>query len=454
MNNEKELPDGVTLYPIPGNFTYPENIPKPTYRFGSLALKVLRSDGDWRPYVPEGEEQSKYGVEPSDCYIEAQQHTLATLQEEEYGLPDQDYSGRFNANFTHGSPQGGDPLLAAQSFRDQGLIPDSLLPFTPEIQSWADFVSFKGGDKDACLAAGRAWRKIWDPRYEVIWEKGDSLADKYARLRAHLKNGPVDASAYGWARDNTTGLYVKPAGATDQHLIEIVYLDEENCAYIWDSYKPFLKKLAPFYNFDFGLGWTLERQSEEEKKMTWLAQQIISLYKQVIALFITQKKMPPNTEEEYRTLHPEPVPPVSPITTTAPDMLTRFCLAIQDFEDYVLPGGKYKNGNVATNGSPSWRNRNPGNLKWTPYTSSLGKCGKSFSNFCVFITYEVGFEALKQFVRDAAENKLKDYHDASILSFFSHYTAEDYAGARQAYANSVAQKLGVGLDYQINNLIK
>jgi hypothetical protein len=42
-------------------------------------------------------------------------------------------------------------------------------------------------------------------------------------------------------------------------MVELVYIDENNCPYIWDTYAPFLKKLEPFYNFDFAMGWRVEK---------------------------------------------------------------------------------------------------------------------------------------------------------------------------------------------------
>lgn len=249
------------------NFQYPDIKPE-DYCFGSQQVvgTVLREDGDWRPYLPPQELQRRGGVESSSCFIEAQQHSLATILEEQFGLKDQNYSARFNLNLTQASPQGGDPLQGAQSFRDYGLIPDSMLPFSSDIKSWAEFRSFKGGDKDLCLKEGENWRGEWNPQYDIAIKREEKVEVKYQKLKEVLKYCPPPVSVFGWAEEN--GVYVKPEGYKDNHLVELVYIDEQNCPYIWDTYEPHLKKLAPFYAFDFGMRWTLEK--ELKKKSWWL----------------------------------------------------------------------------------------------------------------------------------------------------------------------------------------
>ena len=61
-------------------------------------------------------------------------------------------------------------------------------------------------------------------------------------------------------------------------------------------------------------------------------------------------------------------------------------------------------------GSRSHRNLNPGNFRLTGYTKSLGALAKGDEkNFAIFPTYEKGWEALLQFLRDARANQLIGY---------------------------------------------
>ena len=154
------------------NFQYPE-IKKTDYLFGSQQVvgNVLRADGDWRPYLPPTELQRRNGIESSSCFIEAQQHSLATILEEQFNLKDQNYSARFNFIFAQGTPAGGDTLKGAQTFRDYGLIPDTMLPFSDKIKSWEEFNSFKDGYEDQCLFYGKEWRKKWNPKYDIAIQR-------------------------------------------------------------------------------------------------------------------------------------------------------------------------------------------------------------------------------------------------------------------------------------------
>jgi hypothetical protein len=248
----------VNVTEIPQNFIYPE-IKETDYVFGSgqLDVEILRPDGDWRDYLPPEEEQKRNGTESSACYIEASQHAIATLMEEKYDIKDSNFSSRFNALLSEGTPVGGSPLRGAQSIRDDGLIPDSMLPFSDEIKSWDDFHSFKGQSESLCKLTGKEWRKEWDPRYETVFTKNEPVEIKYARIAERLKSGTLVASVTAWYEKN--GVYVKPLGMNDGHLIEITYLTPQCNAIVRDTYPPFEKKLEPWFNFDYCMFWNVNR---------------------------------------------------------------------------------------------------------------------------------------------------------------------------------------------------
>lgn len=267
----------------PGNFKYPE-IKDTDFIFGSgeVVGTEICSDGDWRNSTPPEEYQSRHGVESSACFIEAQQHTIATIQEKQHGVLDQNYSSRFNLNFADATEEGGSPLKGADSIRKNGLIPDEMMPFSDDIESWAEFRSFKNVDKADCLIAGQRWLNHWDPKYDIVFLKNDPVEIKYRKLKQALKYSPICASVYAWILNPETNEYEKPEGYYDQHLIEIVYVDNQNSAYIWDTYAPFLKKLAPNYNFDFGLRWTVNKVERIPSNSNWvkdLSQRLFDFFK-------------------------------------------------------------------------------------------------------------------------------------------------------------------------------
>lgn len=125
--------------------------------------------------------------------------------------------------------------------------------------------------------------------------------------------------------------------------------------------------------------------------------------------------------------------------------------------------------------SRSWRNKNPGCLRWTPYTQSLGAIGRDAGNFCIFEKYEDGFEALCQFLRDALGNKLRPYHifssripyhkkllpdgkdgnklpDLTLFDFFNIYSPS-FENDSEAYAIFAAKKLRVSTELLVKELL-
>lgn len=277
METEKKL-----IYTkVPTNFVYPE-IRETDFCFGSNQLvgTPLREDGDWRDFLPPEELQNRHDVESSACFIEAQQHTIATIFEEQFDIKDQNFSSRFNLINSNASPDGGSPTKGADSIRHDGLIPDEMLAFNNDILSWLEFCSFKGGSELECVKAGQEWLKKWDPKYDIVFTKHEPVLNKYKKLKKALQYSPVPASVCAWIQDEY-GTYVKPEGESDNHLVEIAYVDEQNCAYIWDTYYPFLKKLAPMYDFDFAMRWSVEKKEFTPNKSNW----VIDLIKKLFSFF-------------------------------------------------------------------------------------------------------------------------------------------------------------------------
>lgn len=126
--------------------------------------------------------------------------------------------------------------------------------------------------------------------------------------------------------------------------------------------------------------------------------------------------------------------------------------------------------------SRSFRNRNAGNLRYTPYTKSLGAIGKDYSNFCIFPTDEIGFAALCTFLKDAASRQVKPYHvfshgipchreimptgragqelpDITLLNFYEIYAPSEDNNFPKIYSKFVATKLGVPVTTLIKDLV-
>jgi hypothetical protein len=102
---------------------------------------------------------------------------------------------------------------------------------------------------------------------------------------------------------------------------------------------------------------------------------------------------------------------------------------------------------IKIGGSISWRQNNPGNLRWSPFEEG------NITNFSVFSTYEKGFEALLHQLRIAATGGSKVYRpDMTLLRFFEIYAPSSDNNSPEKYAAFVAKQLGVTVTTPIKNL--
>lgn len=138
---------------------------------------------------------------------------------------------------------------------------------------------------------------------------------------------------------------------------------------------------------------------------------------------------------------PAPVPPVKPtepvpVPPAPHPNIQIWALAIQGQE-----GGKPADRNM--------RNNNPGNMKLSDLTRSLGAAHADVDGFCMFDTYEQGFKALCDFLTLACQNQLKPYHDVSLKEFTRIYAEPP----NDNYCNAVAKSLKVDPSVKISTLI-
>lgn len=283
---------------VPTNFIYPDIKPSDR-RYAGFAGEILRADGNWSDFLPNPEDQRKNNVESSSCYVSASQYIIAILLEEKYGIKDSDFSARFNALLSDGTPNGGDPLRGGMSLKRDGLIPELMMPFNDEILSWNDFHSWKGVIKNLCIEKGKDFLKEYSLNFKVVVEKDLPVATKYILLKEALKHSPVALSYTAWYEKN--GKYYKPEGLRDNHLIAGVALsvDENNSITILDTYAPHKKVLEPNANFEFAMSWEIERkQLTDEQRNIFL--QILQKLSEWLGLISKQQvpTPPPNVVPE------------------------------------------------------------------------------------------------------------------------------------------------------------
>jgi len=102
--------------------------------------------------------------------------------------------------------------------------------------------------------------------------------------------------------------------------------------------------------------------------------------------------------------------------------------------------------------SRSYRNNNPGNLK---YVGQKRATGKDSGGFCIFRTYADGFQELRDLlVRAATDPDSTTYRaNMTLLEFFHKYAPSSDGNAPEVYAKAVARKIGVSVGVPISSLI-
>lgn len=150
-----------------------------------------------------------------------------------------------------------------------------------------------------------------------------------------------------------------------------------------------------------------------------------------------------------------PVPPtliqkiISPLTKPPMDnpLLNKMCAAIQNKEGYWAPGENLK----YPNGTPAYRNCNPGNLR---YAGQIGSIGQK-NGFAVFPTYQAGLDALKRQILLVARNQSRTFpKDCTLQMFFNTYAPVKDNNDPILYCAQVATAMGVTPDWKLSTLVK
>lgn len=115
--------------------------------------------------------------------------------------------------------------------------------------------------------------------------------------------------------------------------------------------------------------------------------------------------------------------------------IEEWAAAIKEFEGWFV-------------GSRSYRNNNPGNLRWSKYQMDTD------GGFSVFKDYETGWKALIFQLTIAVDGRSKVYKPEDTLhEFFAKYAPSVDNNHPETYAKFVAQKLGVTINTQIKELL-
>ncbi len=234
---------------INGNSGFqPENIKETDYIGGlgsPLIKKILQPDGQWIEYLPEDERQSGRNLESMACISFSLLNAIEILAKRKWGEVI-NLSDRFTAKNSGTSRNGNIQSRALDSVRkNHGSVNQPLWPNNTEEFNWNEFYA---SIPINIFGEGKDFIKKYTLGYEALW--GNKQA-----IKEGLKYSPIYCAGYAWASEG--GLYRSYGGAN--HAFLIVGYKEGEYWLAYDSYAPFVKKLAWDFQIVFPKLITLDK---------------------------------------------------------------------------------------------------------------------------------------------------------------------------------------------------
>jgi hypothetical protein len=210
----------------------------------SLIKQEPLTDGDWERYLPEKELQNR-GFETNSCTIYGTLNCIETLGKLHYG-EEFNYSERFNAILAEVDPAvGGTPHNAAESMRKDGLIPEALLPYDDSINN---VVAYFTGITPRLMSRGMKWLDKYTFSHDWVFTTNFTWKDRAKQITEALKYSPLGVSVPAWFEKD--GYYYRPDGQDDTHWC-MLYKEDDEFYYLFDSYAPFIKRFRKDSMFGF-----------------------------------------------------------------------------------------------------------------------------------------------------------------------------------------------------------
>ena len=360
-------------------------------------------------------------METYNCTAFATNNAIEILAKRKYGN-EPNYSDRCLGILAGTYPPGNDPHIVCEALRKNGVCFESELPFDEFIPTVDQYYSPSPLTKDLVKKAEK-FLFDYDFKHEWVYrDKGLPLEEKQARLMEALMYSPLNVSVMAWREKK--GLYTKKKGEADTHWTTLFGYEKGKHWLVFDSYKPYVKKLAWDYDFGYAKRLYIGESTHQRKQLQ------IGV---IIKLFLLG-----HIAEAWKVIKAmvglaEEVTVVENTTKDEPkkDYIDLMAQAIQEFE------GWYE-------GSKSWRNKNPGNIK------------KGDGSFMKFRTHEEGFNYLKDYLHRACTGKHKSYKpEFSLFKFVATYAppSENSSASILNYATHIAKALDLPAETQLKELV-
>lgn len=227
-----------------------------TERFGGVGLNPT---GDWTPWRPPDEAQSRSGFDTDGCAVFGTLKAWIVLAKF-YGFTDfpQDLSERYTGVMAGTTLTGTDPHVVAEVTRTTaGAVPQAVMPWTEDIDTYDEY--YNKPMAQSLLPFGKELLNKFELGHEWVFPWGSTYTpeQKATLLTTALKRGTVCVSVDGNYEEDAQGNLTKPVGAQDSHWVLLL-----NQNTIDDQYIPFVKTLAENYDHNSAKLYFMKRNTQ------------------------------------------------------------------------------------------------------------------------------------------------------------------------------------------------
>ena|SRR3990167_8611168 len=221
--------------------------------------------GDWRPYRSEPHEmQLRFGRDYLTCTNFAATDAIEALMFKVFGER-VNYSDRALAIMSGQQANGNSLSNVAEAIRTKGLVPENVLPWTSEQDTFEKFMTRTAAEKEACDAAAAAWLAENDFRWEWVYD------DYGWGMRWALERSPLFAAGLyaSEASKDADGIYHTdlPNSPMTTHAFVLLNQTPDAIKDIDDSYATQVKRLASDFRVPIGMRFHIAKKQPNQPPM-------------------------------------------------------------------------------------------------------------------------------------------------------------------------------------------
>lgn len=249
-----------------------------------IALTQRNAKANWKDYLPGPERQKGRRIETMACVTYSALNSVETqlrwmiaagmignaLAEKMriLGYFDANYSLNFSDRFTakmSGTTKSGNYLTAVwDSIRNHGLVPENDWPGDIDNFTWDEYYQ---EIPQAIKDKAQKFREIFEIKYEFVFSRSGKATDK---IRENMVQAPLQLAAPLCSPWNTQNIIQACGKTVATHATQMFAYQKNKTVEIFDTYEPFLKKLAWDYPMPYILKGLVDlKQAAEPTFPAW-----------------------------------------------------------------------------------------------------------------------------------------------------------------------------------------